>query len=57
MSQNHGKPSNLGQREQLWTNYLEAEDPGRSAEAKAKETSQTAAQQTQTGLTGALGSV
>ena len=44
LSQNHRKPSNLGQRE----------DPGRSAEAKARETSQIAAQHTQTSQTGAL---
>ena len=54
MSQNHRKPSNLGQRELLWTSYLKAEDLGRSAEAKARETFLTAAQHTQTGLTSAL---
>ena len=32
--------------------YLEAEDPSRNTKAKARETSQIAAQHTQTGLTG-----
>ena len=37
-----------------WTSYLEAKDLGCSAEAKARETSQIAAQHTQTGLIGVL---
>jgi len=54
ISQNHRKPSNLGQREYLWTSYLEAKDLGCSAEAKMRETSQISAQHIQTGLTGIL---
>ena len=49
MSQNHRKPSNLGQREYLWTSYLEAEDPGRGAEAKRVETQNWTAETGQTG--------
>ena len=51
MSQNHRKPSILGQREYLWTSYLEAEDPGRSTEAKRVETQNWTAETGQTGCT------